>query len=93
MASSSPSPSTSSSPRQSSSLSPRYYSTGDSAAAAAAAAAAVDSGIYSATTQAAWSVLHSIFLCSVVSTFGLFAGFRMGSRLVSVPKAALLPLL
>lgn len=81
------------SPSGSSRTSPSSLSHRDSSAATAVVA---DTGIYTSTTQraaAAWPLLHSIFLCSVVSTLGLFAGFTMGSRMVSVPKAALLPLL
>ncbi|CAN0531861.1 unnamed protein product, partial [Ectocarpus sp. 12 AP-2014] len=40
-----------------------------------------------------WSLLQSIAVCASVTTLGLFAGFRMGSRRGYVPKPALFPLL
>ncbi|CAN0238807.1 unnamed protein product [Ectocarpus sp. 6 AP-2014] len=40
-----------------------------------------------------WSLLQSMAVCASVTTLGLFAGFRMGSRRGYVPKPALFPLL
>lgn len=45
------------------------------------------------TSTAGWSLLESMVVCAFVTTFGLFFGFRVGSRQASVPKAALSPIL
>lgn len=46
------------------------------------------------TSKLGWSLLESIVVCAAVTTFGLFAGFRVGSKQASrVPTAGPGPIL
>ncbi|CAN0140018.1 unnamed protein product [Scytosiphon promiscuus] len=40
-----------------------------------------------------WSTVYPVIVCAIVTTAGLFGGFRLGSRLASIPKEAWHPML